>query len=372
MAHTLSYLCGLLLIGQSACVRASTVEQQSPPVAQEASTTLAIQIPEDTETLPQILRKGGHLEQFEAWNGKALFIKVDDSQQPVRFQPFSYRALYKDTNKNQKQDSEDEGFFNPASTVKVAIASLVLEQLQQRKISKEAEYRVAGTFTWYSIETDLKKMLVISDNDAANRLILFLGFQYLNETMRSRGLKQYTVTRLMLNKGTLIDSPPIEIRYRDAITRIPKRTVTDKFDCYEVGEKSGNCASAHDLAAIFMRVIYPKAFPPTEGFDLRPEDRKWMQQVMSQTPQQSGFNYENTFCRFLDPLGQEIANPSGRLLSKCGIGLFSYTFLETSFLETDQGQKFFIIFAITPPRTIAKTQIINWLNETSQLILTQL
>lgn len=343
-----------------------------PYIALEHASLTTPQNSEDTEKLSTILQQAGRLDQMQAWDGKALFVHIDDTQEPPQFQVYSHRARYRDTNRNRKQDGEDEGFFNPASTVKVAIAALVLEQLKQRNVGRDAQYRIAGTSTWRTVADDLKKMLIISDNDAANRLILFLGFQYLNQTLRDRGLQHYTVTRLMLNRGTLIDSLPIELRSQDTLIQIPRRTVTDTFDCYEVGETSGNCASAHNLAGIWLRFMYPIAFPPDEQFDLRPTDRAWMQRVMSQTPQQLGFDYEDTFCRFLDPLGKAIAHQSGRLLSKCGIGLFSYTFTDSSFLETDQGQKYVIVFAVTPPKTVSKAQIIDWLNETSQLILQRL
>ncbi|MEO0374674.1 MAG: serine hydrolase [Cyanobacteria bacterium P01_A01_bin.17] len=175
---------------------------------------------------------------MKLWNGKALFIKVDESRAPAAFQSFSYQAIYKDTNRNKKQDAQDQGFFHPASTVKVAIASLVLEQLKQRNLDRTAKYRIVGASAWSSIETDLIEMLVASNNDAANRLILMRGFQYISDTMHARGLQQYAATRLMLNQETLTDSPPIEIRWQDTVLRIPKRTVSDTFDCYEIVAKT--------------------------------------------------------------------------------------------------------------------------------------
>lgn len=379
----IKYLCSLtsLILGIGLCTysHASTltrnVSPESPKTVKvrknKALSQFPIQAqePEDTKTLEKILQAAHRLEQMKRWDGKALLIKVDESQGAPKFQSFSYRATYKDSNRNKKQDEQDQGFFHPASTVKVAIASLVLEQLKQRNLGRETEYRVVGASAWNSIEADLTEMLVVSNNDAANRLILLLGFQYLNDTMRARGLKQYAVTRLMLNQGTLIDSPPIEIRWRDTLLQLPKRSVSDSFDCNEIDEKSGNCASAHDLAGVLMRVVYPGVFSPEEGFDLRPEDRQWLQHTMSQTPQQSGFNFEDTFCRFLHPLGQQLTQQSGRLLSKCGIALFSHTYLDTSYVETDQGQKYFMVFAVTPPKTVAKNEIIRWLNTTSQILL---
>ncbi len=381
----IKYLCSLasLILGISLCAysEASTLTTASPEAPKTVKVSknkarsqfpMQAQEPEDTETLAKILQTAHLLEQMKRWNGKALVIKVDESQGSPKFQPFSYRATYRDSNRNKRQDEQDQGFFHPASTVKVAIASLVLEQLKQRNLGRAAEYRVAGASAWTSIEADLIEMLVVSNNDAANRLILLLGFQYLNDTIRARGLKQYAVTRLMLNQGTLIDSPPIEIRWRDTLIKLPKRSVSNAFDCDEIDEKSGNCASAHDLAGILMRVVYPSVFSSEAGFDLRPADRQWLQQTMSQTPEQVGLDFEDTFCRFLHPLGQQLTQQSGRLLSKCGIALFSHTYLETSYLETDRGQKYFMVFVVTPPKTVAKARIIRWLNATSQLFLKSL
>ncbi len=319
-----------------------------------------------------ILEQGNFSEQMKNWNGKALFIKVNESQTPPQFDYYYHQAIYQDTNENQIQDSEDAGFFNPASTVKVGISALVLEQLKQMNLPKEAEYRISGTSSWYSISEDIKQALVVSSNEATNRLIMFLGFENLNSRMRVKGLNNFSVNRLMLNQGTLIDSPAFELRFQAKITTSPQQNVSQDFSCFEIGEKLGNCVSATDLAEVLMRLVQPDVFSPEEQFDLREEDWLWLQEIMSQTPQQAGFSNEDTFCRFLEPLSQKVANQIGKLFSKCGIGLFSHTFLDTSFLETDEGEKYYIVFAVTPPQNVSKDEAISWLNTVSQFILTEL
>ncbi len=322
--------------------------------------------------LGEILEQGKFSEQMENWQGKALFIKVNEPQNSPQFNYYYHQAIYQDTNGNKIQDSDDAGFFNPASTVKVGISALVLEQLKQMNLPKETEYRISGNSTWYSIGEDIKQALVLSSNEATNRLILFLGFENLNLRMQAKGLEHFAVNRLMLNQGTLIDSPAFEVRFRDKVTQSPPQSVSQDFSCYEIGEKLGNCASATDLAEVLMRIVQPEIFSPKQRFDLTQEDRLWLQEIMSQTPQQLGFSYEDTFCRFLEPLSQEFANQKGKLISKCGIGLFTHTFLDTSFLETDQGQKYYLVFAVIPPQNVSKNQAISWLNTVSQFILAEL
>ena len=169
-----------------------------------------------------------------------------------------------------------ECFFNPASTVKVGISLLVLEQMNQSKLLKETEYRTLESSRWYSINEDIKKSLIISDNEAANRLILFLGFQNLNLRMRAKGLNSFSVNRLMLNRGTLVDSPGFELRFQERTTQAPEQSVSQSFSCFEVGDKLGNCASATDLAEILIRLVQPEVYLPGEQFNLREEDRLWL------------------------------------------------------------------------------------------------
>lgn len=322
--------------------------------------------------LEKILERGSFIEQMKSWNGKALFIKVNEAQTPPQFDYYYYQAIYQDTNGNKMQDSSDRGFFNPASTVKVGISALVLEQLNQMKLPKETEYRILGSYSWYSINEDIKKVLIISDNEAANRLILFLGFQNLNLRMRAKGLNSFSINRLMLNQGTLVDSPVFELRFQETITQSHQPNVSQDFSCLEVGKKLGNCTSATDLLEILIRLVQPDVYSPKERFNLREEDRLWLQKVMSLTPKKAGFNHEDTFCRFLQPLSQKIAYKTGKLLSKCGVGLFFHTFVDTSFLRTDGGQKYYIVFALNPPQNVSKNQAINWMNTVSQFILNEL
>ena len=329
-------------------------------------------IREDSTKIDNILEQGSWREQMKTWRGKALFVKVNETPKNLQFDYYYYQAIYRDTNGNNLQDSNDEGFFNPASTVKVGISALVLEQLNQMKLPKETEYRILGSSRWYSFHKDIKRVLIISDNEATNRLILFLGFQNLNLKMQAKGLNSFSVNRLMLNQGTLVDSPAFEIRFQETITQSPPQTVSQDFSCFEVEQKLGNCASATDLAEILIRLVQPDVYSPEEKFDLREEDRLWLQEVMSQTPQQAGFDYEDTFCRFLEPLAQKIAYKTGKLLSKCGVGLFSHTFVDTSFLKTDEGRKYYIVFAVNPPQKVSKNQAINWMNTVSQLLLNEL
>jgi hypothetical protein len=347
------------------------------PIVKKASSNVVTKakphhLKQDTTTLTNILKDGQFLAQMNAWNGKALFVKFDSAASPPEFQYYFYHSLYQDTNSNNIQDKVDQGFFNPASTVKVSVAALALEQLNKLGFARSSEYRVAGTSTWYRIDDDIRRTLIVSDNEAANRLILWLGFDYINNSLKYKKLDHLVIDRLMLDRGTLIESPPFEIRSKDKVFRQPAKFVSLKATCHEIDNQPGNCATALDLVGVLSRIVQLEYFSAQENFDLNDSDQEWIQKIMANTPHQEGFDYPDEYCRFLTELGQAFSKKSGKMLSKCGVALFSNTYVDSSFIETDSGQKYYIIFSVTPPKSTSETDIIKWMNGTASFVLSRL
>ncbi len=324
----------------------------------------------DHERIENILTKADKVERMKAWNGIALFVEEKPDEDIVTY--YYYNSVYRDFNNNGVQDEEDEGFFNPASTVKVSITALVLEKLNGLKLGKGTEYREFGSQEWYSIFSDLELALVMSSNEATNRLILFLGFDSIREGLQSKGLQDLSINRLMLDRGTQISSPPFEMRYNGSVTFQPYQEASSKANCFEAKSRIGNCATAVDLVGVMARIIQPDSFPKEANFNIRNEDLFWLREIMSKTPRELGFEQEDNFCRFLQPLYEKKASESGRMLSKCGIGLFSHSFVDTSYIQTNEGESYYIVFAVQPPRYISKENATEWMSEVSELILNEL
>jgi beta-lactamase class A len=330
------------------------------------------QTKQDTTTISNILRESSFLEQMTAWRGKVLFVKFDPSQPKYKFRSYYHNAFYQDSNNNNIQDQSDQGFFNPGSTVKVGIAALALEKLNQSSLNRESEYRLVRTSIWYRIDEDIRRALIISDNDATNRLILWLGFDRINQNFKDKGLEHFAVNRLMLNQGTLVASPSFEIRFNNKVINQLSQPVSVQSTCHEVASQTGNCATASDLVGILTRVVQPEYFTVKENFYLRQSDRTWLQKVMTHTPRQEGFEYADDYCRFLIGLEQKVANKSGKMLSKCGVALFSNTYVDSSFIETDSGDKYYIVFSVTPPKATSEKEIFQWMNKVAIFILPRL
>lgn len=327
---------------------------------------------QDGSTLNRILREGGFLEQVNSWNGKLLFVTFNSVKPSPEFRYYSHNSSYEDTNRNGVQDKSDKGFFNPASTVKVSVAALSLEKLNKIGLTRESEYRMTESSNWFRIDEDIRRSLVISDNDATNRLILWLGFDYINHTLESKGLTHLVIDRLMLNQGTLIESPPFEIRLRNKRISQPSKSVSIKATCYETASQVGICATASDLVGVLLRIVQPDYLLAEEKFNLKQDDRQWLQEVMSHTPRKEYFDYPDNYCRFLTQVERKIAGKSGRMLSKCGVALFSNTYVDSSFIETDSGQKYYVVFSVTPPQGISEQEIIKWMNTITNFALLKL
>ena len=104
----------------------------------------------------------------------------------------------------------DSSYFYPASTVKLPVAILALQKLNELKkrgldknstMITEADY--SGQTEVYNdpstpdgrptIEHYIKKILLVSDNDAFNRLYEFLGQEYINNTLHKMGYEDVQI-----------------------------------------------------------------------------------------------------------------------------------------------------------------------------------
>jgi len=131
---------------------------------------------------------------------------------PVSADPEKYRVqiLYTQINRNENNSPgfrsfeynvENDIYFYPASTVKLPAAILALEKLNEIKIeglNKYTPLRIDSAYAGQvrvkedtssinnlpSIAQYIKKIFLVSDNDAFNRVYEFLGQKYLNDNLQ--------------------------------------------------------------------------------------------------------------------------------------------------------------------------------------------
>src|SRR5687767_6538827 len=133
---------------------------------------------------------------------------------------FQYQVIYTQIDRNRRNkpsfkhyylNVDGNRYFNPASTVKLPVVLAALEKLNDLKIKGVKKYTPMLTDSAYKGQTAVtkdtssanglpsvahyaKKVFLVSDNDAYNRLYEFVGQQHLNETLWEKGYPNTRIT----------------------------------------------------------------------------------------------------------------------------------------------------------------------------------
>ncbi|MBX3227515.1 MAG: serine hydrolase [Labilithrix sp.] len=124
----------------------------------------------------------------------------------------------------------DAEYFYPASAVKLCLATAALEKLDEMRESYGVKLKPSTPLRFVtgegrtrrvldtSLGRDIELALVISDNDAANRLFAFVGTEELAERLDRVGLKR---TRIVQTLGEVVRGPEPMIELRAPSMTIP-------------------------------------------------------------------------------------------------------------------------------------------------------
>ncbi|MBT8315389.1 MAG: class A beta-lactamase-related serine hydrolase, partial [Maribacter sp.] len=144
------------------------------------------------------------LDQYEVQIKFTQIERVDDS---VIFKDYDFQV---DTNK----------YFYPASTVKFPIAVLALEKLNQiDSINRDTRFYVEGDTIESTFAKEVSKIFAVSDNEANNRMMEFLGQDAINQRLGQLGIKPVRIShRLSTDNADEITTKPLVIYLNDSTT----------------------------------------------------------------------------------------------------------------------------------------------------------
>jgi hypothetical protein len=320
------------------------------------------------------------------------FKKLTDNPEKYRLQ-ILYTQIDRDaTNKptltTYSYRSDSNEYFYPASTVKLAASVLALEKLNSLKIDKSTTFQTlknrpsqleiktdsTSASSLPSIEHYIKKILLVSDNEAYNRLYEFLGQRPFNEIMLSKGFKgvrlthrlqtilprlenQYTnPIQLVDASGKVVYHQPEafnEVPYSAATpTLIGKGTMNDagKVENHPLDFSSKNAYPLQAQHEFLKRLMLPEAYSAEDRFNLSKGDYDFLYRFMSMYPTESRepiYKEEYaTYCKFLYYGSEKNANlnPSIRIFNKVGD---AYGFLLDNAYVVDFDKKVeFIVTAV--------------------------
>ena len=255
----------------------------------------------------------------------------------------------------------DSSYFYPASTVKLPVAVLALQKLNELKIAglnknstmiSEADH--SGQSVVYNdpstpdgrptIEHYIKKILLVSDNDAFNRLYEFLGQEYINNSLHKMGYKEVQIVhrldisltedenrhtnpvRFFDTSGKLVYQKPLEASHLIYATRNTKMgvgfyrgdaIVNEPFDF-----SKKNRLSLITLHSIVRSVMFPEAVSKKQRFKLTKEDYEFLRKYMSMTPPESKFPfYDNE--NYWDACVKYLLYGAEKNISKINIRIFN-------------------------------------------------
>jgi hypothetical protein len=278
--------------------------------------------------LEQLLRSrpdlfGEILKNMDKYEVQILYTQIDrNKNNQLSFRSYSYRV-------DAKQ------YFYPASTVKLPAAVLTLEKLNDLGIAGLSKYTSLRIDSAYSGQTEvtndssaqnllpsiahyIKKIFLVSDNEAYNRLYEFLGQRELNERLWQKGFKDLKLTRRLeialsaeenrhTNPFTFYEGDKIIYRQPLGFNPTPfknKLKTTFKGKGYMQGDSlinspkdfsQSNYISIENLQGILKTVLFPEAVRAKQRFHLREDDYRFLYKYMSMLPRESDYpKYDTT------------------------------------------------------------------------------
>jgi hypothetical protein len=272
------------------------------------------------------------LEHQEKYGVQILYTQIDrDANNHPIFRSYRYRVNRKD-------------YFYPASTVKLPAALLALEKLNNLKKPGLTKYTTMLTDSaccgQTAVNSDasaqsfmpslahyIRKVLVVSDNDAYNRLYEFLGQEYFNDALRAKGYadvliasrlsvgasleqNRFTNPVRFVKNGKVVYKQPLVKSRRDykSAGPIPIGQGEMKGDSLIRQPKDFAYANSFPLEeqqAILRAILFPNSVEKTKRFNLTADDYRFLYQYMSQLPRETRYpaynqpEYVDGYVKFL-------------------------------------------------------------------------
>lgn len=253
-------------------------------------------------------------------------------------------------------------YFYPASTVKFPAAVLALQKLNELKIPGLTGHStmISGAATAAqtpvyndptsedgrpSIAHYIKKILLVSDNDAFNRLYEFLGQEYLNRKLHGMGYDSVQILHrldLLLPEAENRITNPVRFfnqsgkriyRQAAAQSRLIYRKRNDRLGLGYMSRNervegsfdfsAKNRLPLQDLHTMLQSVLFPQSVPAKKRFRLTAGDYNLLYDYMSLSPRQSGVAaydsaYPDNYVKFLFYGAADTVQRGIRIFNKAG------------------------------------------------------
>jgi len=310
-------------------------------------------------------------------SGKSAAVVQEVLQHPATYRPqIIYTQIDRDKNNqpaftNYYYNVDSLLYFNPASTVKLPLALLSLEKLNELRRPGIDKFTYLQYDSGYnklrpeysdstapdglpSIAHFIRKAFLVSDNDAYNRMYEWVGQQTINRKLKEKGYGDARITRHFYPMTADQNRHSSQIRFikKDGTvlyTQAPACN-TDSFDFSHINKigngylnskdslvnepmdfTTHNNVSLYDYQRILQSALFPSSVPEKQRFHLTKEDYRFLYQYLSQFPSETNYpkydpaTYYDSYVKFFfrDSLHRQL--PEGvRVFNKVG---WAYGFL---------------------------------------------
>ena len=221
---------------------------------------------------------------------------------------------------------DKDNYFYPASTVKLPMVALALEKSERLDVAgldrnttmltgsaahyqSEAKVDATAPDGLPSVANYARKILLVSDNDAFNRLYEFVGQEAINESLHNMGYDQTRIVHrleISLSKDQNRWTNPIDfvagdkMVYQQQDQRTSINYYPDKPELLGVAEmvngerlnrakdfSEKNAYPLLDQHHVVKSLIFPDSVPSKQRFDLSEDDYRFIRKYMSMYPGES-------------------------------------------------------------------------------------
>ncbi|RAJ10408.1 beta-lactamase family protein [Chitinophaga skermanii] len=252
---------------------------------------------------------------------KHILQHPDSFQYQIIYTKIDYNRYNTPTLHNYCYAVNKDKYFNPASTVKMPMALMALELMNQERVkglNKYTRMEVQNARTHAasydssipSIAQYIRKVFLVSDNDAYNQLFEFVGLHNANKMLHAKG---YPNSRILRRFAPIPESENLVTRniqfYNKKGKLVVEKQATistynyDKLPKVFVGKGRWNSQDSlinepmdftrHntvpllDLQQILTSIIFPQSVPLSQRFQLTGSDTKLLLTAMSELPRES-------------------------------------------------------------------------------------
>ncbi|MEP5545211.1 serine hydrolase [Maribacter dokdonensis] len=289
MKHCLLFIYCFILVS-------CTAEQQNPNFLETALASKDI----------SIKRVMDNIEKYQV---QIRYTQIDRRNDSVLFTDYDFQV-------------SDSVYFYPASTVKFPTAVLAMEKINQTDtLTIHTKYYIEGDTIESTVADDVNEIFAVSDNLANNRLIEFLGFETINQSLKNKGIAPVRLSHRLGFHSEDLRTKPIIIYLNDSTTGItqPILNKTPKpLALFEIEKGKGyyendeyinepfsfKQKNYYPLSAqhnLLKRIIFPENFNLNEQFHLNKEQRDHLLNAMHTVPKEMGYDkkeYYDSYCKF--------------------------------------------------------------------------